>query len=221
MATITEIRRCGPGLRRRALVIDGDHWRDVPSGLIAIIAVDVADEVDLFELEERIRAAEPALARERAIRLITARERSCHGLVERLVDDGFARAVAEGASADLERIGLIDDDRYAHALARTLANARGAGRARITRELRQAGIAEELAAQALEEALDPDEERAAASRLAQAAAARPGATVDKIASRLLRRGYRSAVALAVAREAIGAADRADDSGAATSSAYDD
>jgi regulatory protein len=202
VATVTDIRRSGPAFRRRTIVLDGDGWRDIPAGLLPLIALEVSDEVDVEELAERIAAAEPELARERAIRLITAKERSRAGLAGRLVDDGFSRSVADATADDLVRIGLVDDERFANALARTLSRARGAGRARIARELQDAGVAEDLASQALEDALDPEQEREAASRLARSATTRAGATVDRIAARLVRRGYRSAVALTAAREAV-------------------
>jgi regulatory protein len=202
VATVTDIRRSGPAFRRRTIVLDGDGWRDIPAGLLPLIALEVSDEVDVEELAERIAAAEPELARERAIRLITAKERSRAGLAGRLVDDGFSRSVADATADDLVRIGLVDDERFANALARTLSRARGAGRARIARELQDAGVAEDLASQALEDALDPEQEREAASRLARSAATRAGATVNRIAARLVRRGYRSAVALTAARAAV-------------------
>lgn len=202
VATITDIRRSGPAFRRRTIVLDGDPWRDVPAAVITALELEVSDEVDPSELDEMIETTAAPLARERALRLLTAKERSCAGLRSRLVDDGFSTTVAEATVADLQRIGLVDDERFARAFARTLAHARGLGRSRIARELQQAGVAEDLADAALEDALCVDDESAAAARMADAAASKPGATVDKVASRLVRRGYRLALALTVAREAI-------------------
>lgn len=210
MATITDIRSSGPARRRRLIVIDGDPWRETPSRLAALLGLSVGDEVDLCDLSERISTEEPRMARERAIRLLTARERSRSGLTSRLIEDGFSSEVARSIVDDMARTGLIDDERFAHALARTLANTRSAGRARIARELRDAGIEETVADAALEEALPPGDEIAAARRLASAAATRSGATVDKVAARLVRRGYRPALALAEAERAIGDADAAID-----------
>jgi regulatory protein len=206
MATITDLRSSGPARRRRIIVVDGEPWRELPSQLAAMLGLEVGDEVDLDDLGDRVCAAEPRMARERAIRLLTARERSRSGLTSRLVEDGFSSEVARATVDDLVRIGLVDDERFAHALARTLANARSAGRARIARELRDAGIEESVADAALEEALPADHEIAAARRLAATSAARPGATVEKLAARLVRRGYRPALALEEARRAIGDAD---------------
>lgn len=210
MSRITDIRRSGPGFRRRTLVIDGDAWRDIPSAVANQLGFEVGDEVDLSEIEVRIDTAEVPRAREKAIALITARERSHAGLAERLVEDGYSRGVAESTASDLERIGLVDDERFAHAMARTLANARGKGRSGIARELKMAGISEEMVSEALDAALTPDDEYASARVLADSAARRSGATVDKVASKVARRGYRLPLALTVAREALEAHGRAQD-----------
>jgi len=183
-------------------VIDGDAWRDVASAVANQLGFEVGDEVELEDVESRIDAAEIPRAREKAIVLITARERSRAGLAQRLVDDGYSRAVAESTAGDLERIGLVDDERFAHAMARTMANARGKGRSGIARELRMAGVSEEIATEALDAALSTDDEYASARALADSAAHRSGATVDKIASKVARRGYRLPLALTVAREAL-------------------
>jgi regulatory protein len=210
MATITDIRPSGPARRRRLISADGDPWREVPSQLAAMLGLSIGDQVDLAALSERIAEAEVRMARERAVRLLTARERSRSGLTSRLIDDGFSSDAARSTVDDLARIGLVDDERFAHALARTLANARGAGSQRIARELRDAGIEETIADAALREALPADDEAVAARRLASAAAARPGATVEKVTARLMRRGYRPSLALAEAKRAVGDTDAVGD-----------
>jgi hypothetical protein len=61
-----------------------------------------------------------------------------------------------------------------------------------------------IAAVALDEALPEVDEAASAMRLARAFASRSGADVGRIASRLVRKGFRPALALRVAREAFDA-----------------
>jgi regulatory protein len=204
VATLTDIRRTGPAFRRRTLVLDGDPWRDVPAAVVKALALSVDEEYELDDLTSQVEVAERPLARERALRLITARERSHAGLVARLTDDGYDPEVAASTAMDLARIGLVDDERFAFSSARTMANARGLGRAGIERELRAAGLADELVAAALDEALGVADEQVMARRLADATALRPGATVDKVASRLVRKGYRLPLALAVAKDAVAA-----------------
>lgn len=179
----------------------------MPAAVLAALGIEVSDEVDLDDLEYRVAEVERKLVRERALYLLTSRERSRAQLSGRLVQDGFASDVADAVVEDFVRVGLVDDERFAHALARTLAHARGIGRAGIARELRAAGVADVIAEAALDEALGIDDEMIAARRLADTAAAKSGATADRIVQRLARRGYRLSVALAAAREAWEAADR--------------
>lgn len=207
MSVLSDIRTSRRGSKLRQVFLDGEPWREASSEALAQAGLHVGDEVDAADVETRLAAVEPVAARERALRLLTYRERSVATLEARLIDDGYPPEVARAVVADLCRVGLVDDERFAHSLARTLTQARGLGRARVLRELAQAGIWEELALVAADEALPQEAEIEAAERLAARAAARSGATVDKVAARLLRRGYRPAVALAAARAALDAAGR--------------
>jgi regulatory protein len=204
---LTDIRTPRRGSKLRQLMLDGEPWREACSEAIARIDLTVGADVEPAELEQALAEIEPTCARERAIRLLTFKERSTAGLTDRLTDDGYPPEVARNVVADLARIGLVDDERFAHMLARTVTKVRGLGRSRALRELLAAGIEPELAQTAVDEALPPDEEAETARRLAEAAARRPGATVDRVAGRLLRRGYRPAVALSAARAAVECAGR--------------
>jgi len=203
---LTEIRVPRRGSRRRTLVLDGEPWRDAPSELVSEAQLRAGAEIDPGELSERLAEIEPRCARERAVRLLTYRERSTKELADRLREDGY---LPETVTAVLERLaaaGFVDDDRFARSLARNLTQIRRLGRSRATRELTAHGIDPQLAEEALDEALSVDDESAAAGELARTLALKTGATRDRIASRLLRRGYAPRVALSAAREAMSAVD---------------
>jgi regulatory protein len=204
---LTDIRVPRRGSRLRQLLLDGERWRAVSSAALARLELHVGDELDPQEVETALAEIEPGCAREQALRLLTFKERSVAGLTSRLEEEGYPTVVARGVVERLTRVGLVDDDRFARALARTLTQVRGIGRSRALRELLTAGIEPELAQTAVDEALPSEDEALAARRLADAAAKRPGATVDKVAGRLLRRGYRAAVALSAARAAVECAGR--------------
>lgn len=85
---------------------------------------------------------------ESALRALRARDRSAHELDRRLQERGFDQDERERALETLERIGLLDDVRFAHGRADSLAR-RGAGDQLITHSLVEAGIH----AEAIEEAL--------------------------------------------------------------------
>jgi regulatory protein len=172
--------------------------------------VDVVKALDLRvghveaadDLQARIDAAEPRQARDRALRLLAYRDRSSSDLVGRLSEDGYSTLVSSAVPADLARVGIMDDERFARNTARVLAAVRGFGRSRILRELGAHGIDETLAQEALEEALPEEQELESALRLARALAARPRADVSRIAARLARKGFSVPLALRAAREVI-------------------
>ncbi len=210
MPILTEIRVPRRGSRRRTLVLDGEPWRDAPSDLVSEAHLKAGAEIEPGELSERLAEIEPRCARDRAVRLLTYRERSTKELVDRLREDGY---LPETVTAVLERLaaaGLLDDDRFARSLARNLTQIRRLGRSRAARELTAHGIDPLLAEEALDEALSVDDESAAAGELARTLALKTGATRDKITSRLLRRGYAPRVALSAAREAMSAVESAVD-----------
>lgn len=202
MATITEIRTQRHGSKRRQLFVDGELWRCVSSEVVAAAELHEGDDVEPASLREAIAELEPRFAKERALRLLSFKDRSRAGLIERLTDDGYPQEVAEGVVADLQRMGFVDDDRFAAAYARTLVEIKRFGRSRVLRELERAGIEDSVAAGAVAEALPEETEDLAALVIARSAACRSGSSVDKVASRLMRRGYRPGIALNAARAAF-------------------
>lgn len=74
-----------------------------------------------------------------ATRALARREHSAHGLRERLLRAGVSDADADGALEELQRVGLLDDGRFASERARVLAE-RGKGDAAIRYELERSGL---------------------------------------------------------------------------------
>jgi SOS response regulatory protein OraA/RecX len=201
LALITDIgsRR---GSRRRELHVDEQEWRATSADVVSALDLRVGHIEPLEDLTARIEAAEPRLARDRALRLLTYRDRSTADLMRRLSEDGYPAAVAGQVLADLTRVGLVDDARFASSTARVLATIRGFGRMRIMRELDVHGIDSELASAAVAEMLPEEEELDSALRLAKALAARPKADVSRVATRLVRKGFATPLALRAARQAL-------------------
>jgi regulatory protein len=128
-----------------------------------------------------------------ATRALARREHSVRSLRDRLLRGGVAGDEADDALEELQRVGLLDDGRYARERARVLAE-RGKGDTAIRVDLEQAGVdAGEIEAALAE--LDPETERAA--RIVD----RRGATVAT-ARLLASRGFDEAVV-----EALVAQDR--------------
>ena len=96
---------------------------------------------------------------ELALRALRHRDRSSAELAMRLEQRGVEATEREQALATLERIGYVDDERFARSRAEQLA-ARGSGDALIRHDLQGRGVAAEHVETALE-ALEPERERAA------------------------------------------------------------
>ncbi len=115
-----------------------------------------------------------------ALKALRHRDRSAAELDARLAQRGVGDAEREQALETLERIGYVDDERFARARAKQLA-ARGSGNALIRHDLEGRGVTTEHVEAALS-ALEPERERAAAI------AARRGRSV-KTARYLASRGF--------------------------------
>jgi len=102
--------------------------------------------------------AEQPDAVEQALRALRFRDRSTAELDARLEQRGVGAAEREQALETLERIGYVDDERFARTRAEQLA-ARGSGDALIRHDLHGRGIEAERVEAALE-ALEPERQRA-------------------------------------------------------------
>ncbi|MGH3137838.1 MAG: regulatory protein RecX [Gaiellaceae bacterium] len=88
-------------------------------------------------------------AYECALRALHHRDRTEHEIEQHLRDRGFSEADRARTLGALRRTGLVDDERFAHARAASLAE-RGAGNALIRARLADAGVPDEVVAAALD-----------------------------------------------------------------------
>lgn len=95
------------------------------------------------------------------MRSLAAAPRTRAQLAEKLADKGVADDVAETLLERLTAVGLVDDAELAERLVRTRHTERHQGRRAIALELRRKGIEEDVAARALDQLDDEDEEQAA------------------------------------------------------------
>jgi regulatory protein len=136
---------------------------------------------------------EPPDAVEQALRALRHRDRSTAELDARLAQRGVGAEEREQALETLERIGYVDDERFARTRAEQLA-ARGSGDALIRHDLEGRGIASEHVEAAVT-GLEPEHERAA--RIVERRGLGP-----KTARYLAARGFGAdALEAVVAREA--------------------
>jgi regulatory protein len=145
-------------------------------------------------------------AREICLRQLTVGPRTAAQLGTAMARRGIEPEVAEAVLARLGDVGLIDDAAFAAAWVSSRHTGRGLARKALAHELRTRGVADPLVAAAVAE-LDPDQEAStartlAARRLAGSRGLDPAVRFRRTAALLARKGYSSALAYRVIREAL-------------------
>lgn len=147
-----------------------------------------------------------AQAKDACLRLLTDRARSRAELAERLAKKGFTAEISQRVLDRLTEVGLIDDADFAQQWVQSRHTHSGRGKRALALELRQKGIDQENAAQALEQ-ISVEDERAKATELV----ARKMRTVSlddreramrRLVGMLARRGFPPGLAFAVVKEEI-------------------
>ncbi|PKQ38745.1 MAG: RecX family transcriptional regulator [Actinobacteria bacterium HGW-Actinobacteria-1] len=198
---ITAITAVRVGGRARVIEVDGVAWRTTSAATIRLASIREGDVVTLEALEQQVDEAERQALRDRALAVLAYRERSVSELRTKLLEDGYPpESVATTVSA-FERSGLVDDVRFADSVARSAAGGRGLGRRRAERDLASRGVADDVAAAALDQYMPAEGEHARAVELALRLR-RTNERVDRLAARLVRKGFAPFVAFGAAREAL-------------------
>ncbi|MGJ9401803.1 regulatory protein RecX [Arthrobacter sp. KK5.5] len=147
-----------------------------------------------------------AAARAIVLRQLTGSAKSRRQLEEKLARRDIPAAAAGAVLDRFEELQLVDDEAFAQAWVRSRAHSRGLAASALRRELREKGIAPELADRALEQ-LTVEDELASARDLAQRKlrSVPPSADRDKAVRRIVgmlgRKGYGPSMAFRVANEA--------------------
>jgi regulatory protein len=178
MPVVSGLRELPSG--RVAVELDGARWRTVPAEVLVRVRLGVGDELDRPRARELARELRRARAVDTALRAVSRREQSTAELDRRLRQRGFAPGLREETLNRLERVGLVDDERYAMRRAESLSE-RGQGDEAIRWRLERDGVPGETAAKAVA-ALPPERQRARIVVAAQG-------TGLRTARELARRGF--------------------------------
>jgi regulatory protein len=146
-------------------------------------------------------------ARDRALNLLSFRDRSRRELEQRLLRAGYEPDEVLEALEGLERVGLVDDERFARAVVEQHAGRRLSGRRVVAAALSAKGVDRETAEAALSELDEPGGERERAEALARSRAQRlsglpPEVAFRRLSGLLARRGYPPTVCREAARGAL-------------------
>ena len=189
--------------------------RNVPEIAESDAELSAFDEVDLQELSafgedvSKVRARATsrkekprASAFEKIVNLLNVRDRSEHGLRERLQRDGYTIEETDEAIARAKEYGFVNDARYAEVLVRSRI-AQGKGSAGIERELKAEGIDVYIVSGWPEEFIpDGNEEIDRAIALLERKPPRSKNLRDGAYRKLIGKGYSSSVASAATRRSI-------------------
>lgn len=186
---------------RTRIFVDGEFWAELDPGVAAERGLSEGVALSREELTEARVAGERPLAMRRALNALGYRARSARELRERLARAGYAGETVAEVLASLEELGYLDDEEYARSAARD--KARKYGPRRIFDTLRQAGVGEEVAREAVEEEFAGRSElelARAAARRRYNTGERSDAQARRVYGFLMRRGYSAGICTEVARE---------------------
>ncbi|NCB63810.1 MAG: regulatory protein RecX [Clostridia bacterium] len=142
--------------------------------------------------EARVRleaAAQTAKNKNRALTLLTARPMSRKELIRKLTEKETPGDEAGEIADWLERLGLLNDEAYAHALVRHYA-AKGYGPYKLKDELYRRGVPKEYWDAALNEVTENEEQIDAFVRRKLKGKSPDRQELKKVSDALARRGYR-------------------------------
>ncbi len=150
-----------------------------------------------------------SVAKAIVMRQLALAPRSRGQLEAKLAQRGCDPVVAAAVLDRLTEAGLIDDEAFAEQLVQSRQRTKGLSGAALRKELRDKGVDDELARQAVG-GLDDESERARAEalvskRLRTLGGLEPQVQARRLAGMLARKGYPSAIAYAVVRDAIAGA----------------
>lgn len=156
-----------------------------------------------------------AQAKDVCLRLLTDRARSRHELEASLAKKGFTDEVSTAVLDRLEKAKLVDDESFAEQWVQSRHKYSGKGKRALSMELRNKGVSNELAVNALD-LIDAEDERQRAAELVRKrfrtlhlpdpngpdVRAERDKVVRKLVGMLARRGYSQGMAFAVVKEQL-------------------
>ncbi|WP_273845630.1 regulatory protein RecX [Rubrobacter calidifluminis] len=183
---------------RVRVLVDGEEWGEVPAGTLSRWGIREGDEVS----PEQLFRYERSLAMDRALRLLSGRDRSRLEICGRLKRFGHHEEVVREVVGRLAEMGYLDDVSFARRFARERVG-KGYGRERVLSDLLRRGVGRELAEEAVrreyEGVSDLEEARVLAARRYNTGE-RSDALARRVHGFLRRRGYQAEVCVLVARE---------------------
>lgn len=182
---VSAMRQTSPG--RVTVTLCGGEEIKTTLNVVTDLRLYSGRELDEEELKELYRASRSALARNRAMELLSRRPMSEKELVDKLIRKGEDEEAARDCARWLREEGFLNDESYAATVARHYA-AKGYGPGRVRAELSRRGVDRELWDGTIEAMPENSEkmDRFIAARLTDP---EDREQVRKVSAALYRRGY--------------------------------
>ena len=182
---VSAMRQTSPG--RVTVTLCGGEEIKTTLNVVTDLRLYSGRELDGEELRELRAASASALARNRAMELLSRRPMSEKELIDKLIRKGEDEETAADCARWLRENGFLDDESYAAAVARHYA-AKGYGPGRVQAELSRRGVDRELWDDTLEAMPENTDklDRFISSRLTDP---EDRDQVRKVSAALYRRGY--------------------------------
>ena len=188
---ITKIAPCGAKSSFYKIFADGQYAVSLPAEIISRFDLKEGGEIDVYRIAELSKAALVRRARERLLYSLDRRLHSEKELRQKLARD-YPPDVIDLAVAELDRLGLINDEAFAHAFAEQRLKVNKKGPYAVLQELYQKGVDRETAKMVVDEVFSEDDgEINAALAVAQKYKSEIGTPKGKqrLYSALCRKGF--------------------------------
>jgi regulatory protein len=194
MPTITKIQEQRRSANRRSVFLDGTFAFGCNLNVIARFRLREGLELSPDEIEKIQQGEIRQECFDAATRYLESRLHSRSELKRKLIRKEMGEPIIEGVLDDLQRMGYIDDARFALAKAASAARHKHHGPRRAVAELMRAGIKSDVAKKAAAEVYAANDSVEIAMNLAERQSARlkkldPVVAKRRLVGMLMRRGF--------------------------------
>ncbi len=208
MPVISKIQPQKRSANRRSVYLDGAFAFGCNLNVVAKFRLREGMQLTAEQIAEIQRGEVRQECFDAAMRSLESRLHGRSELKKKLMRKEWGEPVIDGVLDDLQRLGYIDDERFAKTMATSAAHYKHHGRRRAFMELLRRGVKGDVANRALDDVYDQSDSTAVARELAQKQAARlkklePMVARRRLVGMLQRRGFDYDAIKPVVDEVIG------------------
>lgn len=211
MPIVTKISGQKRRENRRSVFLDGKFAFGCNVNVIAKFRLREGMNLTEEQVKEIERGGVRQECFDHAMRFLQTRLHSRAELLKKLMRNEWGEAIVSGVLDDLQRLGYIDDERFAKTKALSAVQNKSHGRRRAFMELLRTGVKGEVAEKALDDVYETTDATAVARELAMKQASRlkkldPQVARRRLVGMLQRRGFGYEEIRPVIEEVLGRGD---------------